>query len=175
MRQRSGALRCNPAQSRRRRQRPAGCAGCNFNESAQLDSQLADSEAHVLVRNRLELSRRFFIERPCTLEITALRVKDRDGGLDQSLVEKFRVAVGALPDFLPRFMTLKEPPLIKELDSALVKIWTRHTIRCSEAMTNGNGTVRNFGSSIRTARYSSVSPESRIAWKLSNHTSATPS
>ena len=87
------------------------------------------------------------------------------------------LAVGALPDFLPRFVALEEAPFIEEINSLFVEVWMRmrHTIRCSDAIMNGNGSARNFGSSIFTARYSSVLPESRIASKLSNHSSATPS
>jgi len=104
-------------------------------------------------------------------------VQDRDCGLNQSLVEEFYLAVGALPDFLPCFMTLEEPAFVEEIDSLFVEVWVRlrHTIRCSDAIVNGNGSARNFGSSIFTARYSSVLPESRSASKLSNHNSATPS
>jgi hypothetical protein len=41
--------------------------------------------------------------------------------LNQSLVKEFRVAVGALPDFLPRFMAFEELPLVEEIDPSFKK------------------------------------------------------
>jgi len=103
-------------ESRRGGERAAVCAACDFYEFVQFDAQLADCEVHVLVRNLIELGRRFLIERACTLEVSALRVEDRDGGLDQSLVEEFQLAVGALPDFFPCFVALEEATFIEKID-----------------------------------------------------------
>jgi hypothetical protein len=70
----------------------------------------------------LELCRRFLIQRPRTLEVSALCVQNRDRRLYQSLIEKFQLAVGALPDFFPGFVALEETPLVEEVDPLFVKI-----------------------------------------------------
>src|SRR5208282_2683629 len=100
-------------QSRRLRKQPTVSAACNFDKSAQLGAQLADCETHVLVRNPIELGRRLLVQRLRSLKVAALRVQNRDRSLDQSLVVKFHLTVGPLPDFLPRFVTLKEAPLVE--------------------------------------------------------------
>ncbi len=66
------------------------------------------------------LACRLLVQRSRTLQVSALRVQDRDGGLDQSLVEELHVTVRALPDFFPRFVTFEEPSLVEEVDSLFV-------------------------------------------------------
>jgi len=46
-------------------------------------------------------------------------VQDRDGGLDESLVEALILAVRVLPDFFPRLVAFEEPPRVEERDPLL--------------------------------------------------------
>ena len=95
-----------------------------LDELGQRVAQFADRESHVLARDRLELGRRLLVQRARTFAISALRVQNRDRRLDQALIEQLQIAVGALPDFLPRFVALEESPLIEEVDPVLIKIGT---------------------------------------------------
>jgi len=136
--------------------RAAVGAARDFDKSAQLDAQLANGETHVLVRNRIEPGRGFLVHRPCALEVSALRVQDCDRGLDQSLVEKFHLAVGALPDFLPCFMTLEEAALVEEVNSILEEVGMRKARhrsiiarRCGDARGGGESVFRCWGVAAR--------------------------
>ena len=76
----------------------------------------------MLVGERIEFLACLLVERSCSFEISALSVKDRDRGLDQSLVEKFHIAVGAFPDFFPGFVAFEEAAFVEEIDSLFEEI-----------------------------------------------------
>ena len=73
----------------------------------------------MLVRHRVELISRFRVLASRTFEIAALRVQDRDCGLNQPLQEELLGSLSAQPDFLPLFVALEEASLVEEVDAAL--------------------------------------------------------
>jgi hypothetical protein len=98
----------------------------HFDKLRERGAHLAEGDSHVLVRERIEFLARFLVERFCSFEISALSVKDRDCGLDQSLVEELQFAVGAFPDFFPCFVAFEEAAFVEEIDSLFVEIRVGH-------------------------------------------------